>query len=486
MKNILNNYFYIDIRSLKAFRLTLSLLFIYDIVIRVTDFTAHYTNTGVLPIKIFDDHYYNKWNWSLIYWFNNSGSTLIVFILVLVAAILMFFGYRVKLMQIICWIGVVSIQNRNPVIYQGGDDLLRMLLFWSIFLPLKPTNENIQSTKFNSLVTFIILCQVLFPFFFSAIFKGRYEWWDEGSAIYYALSLDQIARPIGLWIANHFSITIFLTRFVYAAELLIFPLFLFPFFREKIRVVIFIFLVGFNLGIVSTMMIGVFPICFLASSVLFIPTTIWDTISKTSVLLRIKSTRLFSLLTNGENYYSPKIYLLYVKQTLLGFLFATVILWNISALPFSVLSFPPALNSFMCFLKLNQSWGMFAPTVLKQDGWLIAQANLENGESIDLNAGDLKLTFDKPKYVLDRFKNDRWRKYTEQLFVEANSFLRPWYAAYLVSNWDKRQTFKGRKVKNITVYFMMELSMLNKKNQTIQKIILFDANSKELKMKYKL
>lgn len=129
---------------------------------------------------------------------------------------------------------------------------------------------------------------------------------------------------------------------------------------------------------------------------------------------------------------------------------------------------------------------MFAPTVLKQDGWLIAQANLENGESIDLNAGDLKLTFDKPKYVLDRFKNDRWRKYTEQLFVEANSFLRPWYAAYLVSNWDKRQTFKGRKVKNITVYFMMELSMLNKKNQTIQKIILFDANSKELKMKYKL
>ena len=31
---------------------------------------------------------------------------------------------------------LTGIDNRNPLVIDGGDDFLRMLLFWGLFLPL--------------------------------------------------------------------------------------------------------------------------------------------------------------------------------------------------------------------------------------------------------------------------------------------------------------------------------------------------------------
>ena len=45
-------------------------------------------------------------------------------------------GYRARLATIACWFLVMSIHNRNPMILSAGDILLRLLLFWAMFLPL--------------------------------------------------------------------------------------------------------------------------------------------------------------------------------------------------------------------------------------------------------------------------------------------------------------------------------------------------------------
>jgi hypothetical protein len=53
-----------------------------------------------------------------------------------VAALAMLVGYRTRLAVFVVWVLVLSIQVRNPFLDSSADDLLRLLLFWAMFLPL--------------------------------------------------------------------------------------------------------------------------------------------------------------------------------------------------------------------------------------------------------------------------------------------------------------------------------------------------------------
>jgi hypothetical protein len=125
---------------------------------------------------------------------------------------------------------------------------------------------------------------------------------------------------------------------------------------------------------------------------------------------------------------------------------------------------------------------MFAPTVLKQDGWIIARAELANGEEVDLNADDLQLNFNKPAYVLSRFKNDRWRKYTEQVFAAGNEVLRLYYAKYLVHHWNRSAALKYGEIKKLTIYFMLEISRPVNEKTAVEKVVLFESDAGYLAM----
>ena len=242
MIELFNRFFYIDKRSLTGFRIALGLVVIYDLLMRLSDLKAHYTDDGVLPLKVLFEYNWNPSFWSLA---TASGALyfqFLLFIAVLGCAVLLIAGYHTRLMAFLCWAGILSIQNRNPILYQGGDDLLRMLLFFSVFLP-KGIDKNLahdgnNPDRYTSVVTMMILLQILYAFQFSGIFKDSWEWWYDATAIYYAFSLDQITRPLGIFILHHYNFTLILTRAVYLFELLILPIFLIPFGREYVRLLV--------------------------------------------------------------------------------------------------------------------------------------------------------------------------------------------------------------------------------------------------------
>ncbi|MCF8448832.1 MAG: hypothetical protein K9G49_03080 [Taibaiella sp.] len=453
----------------------LSLVVIIDLLTRFSDLTAHYSEDGVLPLSLLFSHYWNPWYWSIVTVSGNIVFTCIFFIVTITAALLLFAGYRPRIMTVICWVGMLSIQNRNPVLYQGGDDLLRMLLFWSVFLPLNTDITEKTPKKINTVATMAIMSQALFGMFFSGLFKGSEEWWKEGSAIYYALSLDQLARPAGLWLSRQYSLTVVLTRFVYIVEISLFPLFLMPFWREGMRTIIAAAIACLFTGIMLCMMIGIFPLCYLATVALFLPHSLWEQISKSGInakmvtalqwcqrwLIYEKRCRTFSMH--------------WVSQSVLGFTFTLILLWNIASLPVSPIYFPFGLDPVMYTLRLNQSWGMFAPTVMKQDGWLVCAATLNDNTTADLNAPDLKLSFDKPANVLARYKNDRWRKYTEQLFIGSNIAMRPHLASYLIKNWNRNQHNDDKKVKDLSIIYMLEPSVPFNSKSSVTKVTLFET-----------
>ena len=134
---ILRDLFIIDLRSLALFRISIATLVLIDLALHAQYLRAHFTNFGVLPTwaveHVFNPH---PWFWSL---HMASGTLLwqvILFLVAGTAAVALLLGFKTRWATFITWLLLASIHTRHPTLMNGGDNLMRMLMFWSIFLPL--------------------------------------------------------------------------------------------------------------------------------------------------------------------------------------------------------------------------------------------------------------------------------------------------------------------------------------------------------------
>ena len=126
--------FVLDLRALALLRMGLGAVLLLDLGIRVTDLEAHYANLGVLPLAALHERLWTPYQFSL-HAASGMWQAQALLFGVAAAALALALGYRTRLATVASWVLLVSLQNRNPMIGQGGDDLLRMLLLWGIFLP---------------------------------------------------------------------------------------------------------------------------------------------------------------------------------------------------------------------------------------------------------------------------------------------------------------------------------------------------------------
>src|SRR5690606_40536511 len=92
----------------------------------------------------------------------------------------------------------------------------------------------------------------------SDVCSSDLEWRSEFTAIYYALSLDQLVRPVGEWLYPHTSLLKAMTAGVYYVELVL-PLLLFlPFFNSWCRLAVIVGTVSLQLGILATFITALF------------------------------------------------------------------------------------------------------------------------------------------------------------------------------------------------------------------------------------
>ena len=132
--DVLKRPFVLDLRALALLRMATAAVVLLDLAIRSTDLEALYSNLGVLPVVAVTEHSWSPYQFSL-----HAGSGLwqaqaVLFVVAAGLAGALLGGYHTRLATVGSWVLLVSLQNRNPFIGQGGDDLLRMLLLWGIFL----------------------------------------------------------------------------------------------------------------------------------------------------------------------------------------------------------------------------------------------------------------------------------------------------------------------------------------------------------------
>src|SRR5215212_5871678 len=289
-----------DLRSLATFRIVLALLVLSDLANRATDLSAHYTDAGIMPRTVLVEQVLSPWAFSLNLMNGGGLFQALLFGVAAFAAFGMLLGYRTRLMTFVVWLLLLSIQLRNPLLNGSESPMLRMLLFWGMLLPLGaywsvdgarsalPRSALPRpSPRFLSLATFGLFMQIAFVYWFTAALKSGPEWRTDYTALYYALSLDQLATPVGHMLLDFPTLLQVLTFGTFVLEALG-PLLLFcPVFTGPVRTGAALAFMSLHFGIWLTMDIGIFPWISAFCMVCFFPTWFWDrTSTLRSMLLR--------------------------------------------------------------------------------------------------------------------------------------------------------------------------------------------------------
>ncbi len=453
-------------------RICIAAIIMFDLAIRISDLEMFYSNTGVVPLAMLFEHQWNDYFISLHVISGLWQVQAILFLAAFIFAILLFIGYRTKLFTFLSWLMLLSLHNRNGYILQGGDDLLRMVLFWGIFIPWgkKYSCDSIldPELKENKIICTIAcvayLLQICYIYSGSALLKGS-EWHNDYSAMYYVYGLDQIATPITKYLFYYPELLKKLTFLAYYFELLVPILFFIPFKHQYFRIIGVISIIIFHLFNGITLFIGLFPLIGIGTSVGILPALVMDKFDNVTIILKERIANSFLVISKYINNiigWKKPVYLLpkpfnNIKTAFLIFITLFVFDWNFSNLPFVESKLSDNLRFIGYGLRLDQNWGMFAPGVFKDDGWYVMDGVTKRNEHIDLLRNGSKINLKKPVNIVSLFKNDRLRKYSESLILDYNSYMRGYFCNYSKRVWNENKS--KEKIKSLNVFYMSEFTL---------------------------
>lgn len=284
--------FGIDLRALSAYRVGLAGVLLLDLISRARDLEAHYCDAGVLPRAALLEKFSRLDVWSLHLTVGSVWGQTLLFTLHALFALMLLVGYRTRLATWLCWLLIVSVQSRNEMVVDGGDVLLRAMFFWAGFLPLGahwavdawragPSQARAPRVVLSA-ATVATLLQLVGMYVLTAVEKSHAAWhWPEAGAISMALSLDQFARPLGLWLRQFPTPLRYATVAVFWLELWG-PLLLFvpPWRNGLLRSITTLTFMLFHVGLWLTLELGLFPLICIICWIVFLPSPFWDALTR--------------------------------------------------------------------------------------------------------------------------------------------------------------------------------------------------------------
>ena len=533
--------FGIDLRSLALFCIGLALVVLADLIRRAFDLEAHYTDNGILPRSVLIDNFLaNHAYFSLHLIVGTTCGQAALFLIASVFALMLLVGYRTRLATFVSWLLLVSLQARNPLITHGADDVMRLLLFWSMFLPLgarcsldsawqpqqqeenggraaedgrqagneqegkasgkasshkdnaegdaannqdsyRHESTNARTAGIVSMGTVCLLLQICFIYWFSALLKSDPIWRRDGTAVWYALHLGQFVTPLGAkllaWPALLHALT-FATLFMegFAAFAAFTPLLFGP-----TRTLVVILFLGFHLGLALCLELGLFSHVCAVAWLVFLPAWFWQRLAskvrKPKARLRQFFARWLPVLRRWPVFNAPApipLRLSPAMQALAGLLLVYVLLWNARTTNFPRYErlLPRRLNWIGEVTKLQQSWGLFAPAPLQQQGWYVIPATLQDGMEVDLSQDGAAVSWTAPTPISATYRNDRWRRYLMNLWLVKNSRYRRYYVRYLCRKWNEAHG-ADKQITALQIYYMKQDIALRPPESQPSKVLLW-------------
>lgn len=518
---VVDDLFGLDLRGLAVMRICLGLIMLRDLWVRSYDLVAFYSDRGALPREAILDRLDSTWRFSLHMMNGEWQFNAVLFAIHAVFALMFTVGFRTRLANLLCWIFVISLHARGSIQLQAGDVVLRLLLFWSLFLPLgaRASVDALRSPPLRRVAQRVVTVataafgvQLAVVYLFTAILKtGRA--WKDGSAVYYALSIDYFGKqpfcdivlgtaPVidvlgpetHAWLVAHVWPTI-APQVPWAASLFTFGtiafewagpmLLLFPFWRAPVRAAVVVGFISLHLGFFMGLEIGLFPWICISGWLAMLPGAVWDRLGW----------------RDGPGVKRPTQRAGWHFNTLAFFFLALVVNWNLSTVrkPFpKAPSVPSEVRWVGHLLRLDQNWNMFAPYPLKDDGWYVIAGVLSNGGEVDLWGGGeptwvpvddsdghkpllhhrdetLELDRTQPELVSAMYPSQRWRKYMRNIWLKKYKSLRLYYGKHVCRTWNADHRGNER-LKSFRMVYMKQVTPKPGETGIVEPVMIWKHN----------
>ena len=216
---------------------------------------------------------------SLLYAFPSAWMAQAFLLLWAAAAFCLLVGYRTRLAAVLVFVGSLSVFERNLFVLNGADQVVQVLSFWAMFLPLGDTyavdavrrrwaayrlsgrweDLRVSAAPRRAFAFPVRLLQIQMGliYLFTGLYKLRGGVWLDGTALHYVLQLPAFLQPTGAWF---FSVApawllAFLTHYTLWIELA-FVLFMFlPWGQPALRLAGLILATALQVGIGGLMSI---------------------------------------------------------------------------------------------------------------------------------------------------------------------------------------------------------------------------------------
>ncbi|MBX3227583.1 MAG: HTTM domain-containing protein [Labilithrix sp.] len=349
---------------------------------RASDLRAFYTDDGVLPraalAELEATLVRSCPSWSLHALGGGAAWQVALFVVAAACAIGLALGWRTRAMTIATWALLTSLQARMPLVLYRGDVVLRAMLFVAIWLPLgarfsldarrRSGSADASPSQVSGAACFVAAAQLAIVYLVGVGHKSGPTWRD-GTAVYYALQLDDYVTPAGRWLGARAAWSLALTYGTLVIELAA-PLLLFvPWRRDVLRIVAVAAAFALHAGMLVTMRLALFPWIMFACWALFLPPRFWDACGVRGGPARGSASE------DGRGRAHDRRW-----APVLGAALCAIVGWNAGELA-EPPSPSPALGAVLRPLGLVQRWSMFSPDPRRDDGFLVAMERRAEGAS---------------------------------------------------------------------------------------------------------
>jgi hypothetical protein len=186
--------------TLALFRIGFGLLATGWTLTQAPNLFAFYGPDGILPTAISGP----RGSWGVLNVWHGSTAVVVVFAVTLVASVALTVGLFSRLAAVIVLIGIISFEQRNGLVTNSGDALVRNLAF---LCALAPSGESLSIDRLRRApgrfwefparapwAVRLVQIQISIGYLSAVWHKAGNELWRDGSAVSYALRMQDIHR----------------------------------------------------------------------------------------------------------------------------------------------------------------------------------------------------------------------------------------------------------------------------------------------------
>ncbi|PAU84862.1 deoxyribonuclease HsdR [Halorubrum salipaludis] len=470
----------IDPRALGAFRIAVALLLLGDLLVyRLPAVRTFYTDDGVLPRSTLAEVLPLLERVSI---HAVSGSAWVqtgLLATAVCAAGCLLVGYRTRTSTGLSLVLLASLYARNPYVINGGNTILVVFLFLSLFLPLDARwslnadrrsgdtdrddaggeagdePEHGADPRVCSLGTAVTLLTLVSIYAANAVSKYQSDAWMSGVAVPRIFQLEEFIVGMGPFVSEHAAVLAIINwlwiALLSASVLLVVA-------TGWLRAGVALAFVSAHLGMAATMRLAVFPFVMISVLLLFFPPGAWNLVEAATSKLRgsARPTERASRSDGGRAKWddrsdgesataaaspAPSRVRRGIRVgsalLLVGF-FLALVWWQAAGI--GLVDLPASESSG----ELSEvSWSFFAPNPPDASGWYVVRGTLESGDSVDMRDGEA-VTYDPPPDAAETYPTTLWHQFGFRMKNAGESRYRP-VADYVCERTD-------RSVESVTVF----------------------------------